>query len=243
MGALAVGCGCWRGAGLSEGAVVRDAFHEDLDGLSGRLVEMTALVGSAVRRACTALVEADLDLAEQVISGDEEIDILRAGIQESVLDLMARQQPVAGDLRVVVSALRMSADLERMGDLAVHLAQTAQRRHPEPAVPPELQLMVEEMARIAEQLAAKAGQVIATRDIQTGLQLDADDDVMDQLHRDLLGVLLSPQWIHGVDTAVDVTLAGRYLERFADHAVHLADDVVFMVTGEHADQIRGHLTS
>jgi phosphate transport system protein len=220
---------------------VRDVYHEELATLSGRLVEMTRLVRLAMVQASAALLDADLRLAEEVISGDVQVDKIRTEIEDSVFDLMACQQPVAGDLRTVITALAMSGDLERMGDLAVHIAKTARRRHPDSAVPPELQAIVGEMARIAEQLVAKAGSVIATNDVGLGLELDTDDDAMDRLHRRLFTLLLSPGWTHGVEAAVDITLASRYFERFADHAVGLAANVVYLVTGEHPDQINDQL--
>jgi len=216
---------------------LRDAYHEELDGLSDKLVEMTQLVRSAMARATTSLLDADLRLAEEVISADEQVNKIETEIEETVFDLMARQQPVAGDLRTLVSTLRTSGDLERMGDLAVHIAKTARRRHPEGAIPPELQATVLEMGQIAERMIAKAGSVIATRDVETGLELDADDDAMDRLHRKLFDVLLSPKWVHGVEPAVDISLAGRYFERFADHAVHVAENVVYLVTGQHPEEI------
>lgn len=216
---------------------MRDAYHEELDSLSSRLVEMTRLVRSAMARAVTALLDADLRLAEEVISADEHVNRIDAAIEQSVFDLMARQQPVAGDLRMVITALRMSGDLERMGDLAVHLAKTARRRHPESAIPPELQATVLEMGQIAERMIAKAGSVIASQNVELGLELDADDDAMDRLHRKVFDQLLSPDWKYGVEPAVDITLAGRYFERYADHAVHVAEDVVYMVTGQRPEEI------
>ncbi|GLW65380.1 phosphate transport system regulatory protein PhoU [Actinomadura rubrobrunea] len=216
---------------------MRDLYHEELDGLSDKLVEMTRLVRSAMARAVTALLDADLRLAEEVIGADEQVNKIDAEIEETVFDLMARQQPVAGDLRTLITALRMSGDLERMGDLAVHIAKTARRRHPESAVPPELQATVLEMGQIAERMIAKTGSVIAARDVRMGLELDEDDNAMDRLHRRLFDVLLSPKWTHGVEPAVDITLAGRYFERFADHAVHVAENVVYMVTGQRAEEI------
>lgn len=221
---------------------MRDAYHQQLDALSDRLVEMSHLVECAMARASSALLDADLHLAEEVISGDEEVDKLRAQVEDSVFSLMARQQPVAVDLRTVVTALQMSADLERMGDLAVHLAKTARRRHPQSAIPLQLQATIADMAQIAERLSAKAGTVIASHDAAMGLELQADDDAMDHLHRQLFTVLLSAQWPHGVEAAIDVTLAGRYFERFADHAVHLADNVVYLVTGQHPDELSDHPT-
>ena len=221
---------------------MRDAYHEELDGLSDRLVEMTRLVRSAMARASTALLDADLRLAEEVISADEHVNKLETEIEATVFDLMARQQPVANDLRTLITALRMSGDLERMGDLAVHLAKTARRRHPDSAVPPELQATVLEMGQIAERMIAKAGSVIASQDVAMGLELDADDDQMDRLHRKLFDALLSPKWNHGVEPAVDISLAGRYFERFADHAVHVAENVVYLVTGQHPEDLGGILT-
>ncbi len=221
---------------------MRDAYHEELDGLSDKLVEMTRLVRSAMARASTALLDADLRLAEEVISADEHVNKLEEEIEQTVFDLMARQQPVASDLRALITSLRMSGDLERMGDLAVHLAKTARRRHPEPAIPPELQATVLEMGQIAERMIAKAGSVIASQDVAMGLELDTDDDQMDRLHRKLFDMLLSPKWTHGVEPAVDISLAGRYFERFADHAVHVAENVVYLVTGQHPEEIADLVT-
>ncbi|MEO5876670.1 MAG: phosphate signaling complex protein PhoU [Streptosporangiaceae bacterium] len=216
---------------------MRDAYHEELDGLSYKLVEMTQLVRSAMARATTALLDADARLAEDVIGGDKAINKIDQEIEGVVFELMARQQPVASDLRTLITSLRMSADLERMGDLACHIAKTARRRHPEPVVPPELQAIVLEMGQIAEMLVAKAGSVIASQDVAMALELERDDDAMDGLHRKLFDKLLSPKWKHGVEKAVDITLAGRFFERFADHAVDVAGDVVYLVTGQRPEDI------
>lgn len=196
------------------------------------MVEMTRLVGSAIGRATTALLDADLILAESVITGDETIDALQAKLEERALTLLARQQPVATDLRVIVTSLRISADLERMGDLARHVAKLARMRYPNPAVPQPLRATMLKMGQVAEQIAAKTGSVIANRDLNAADELETDDDAMDDLHRDVFAVLLSPSWEHEIETAIDVTLCGRYYERFADHAVSVARRVVFLVTGE-----------
>jgi phosphate transport system protein len=216
---------------------MRDAYHEELDSLSYKLVEMTRLVRSAMARATTALLDADLRLAEDVIGADEQINKINNEIEETVYDLMARQQPVAGDLRTLITTLRMSGDLERMGDLSVHIAKTARRRHPETAVPPELQSTVLEMGQVAERMVAKAGSVIASQDVEMGLELETDDDQMDRLQKRLFTIMLNPSWKHGVEPAVDLSLAGRYFERFADHAVHVAENVVYLVTGQHPEEI------
>lgn len=216
---------------------MRDTYHEELDGISDRLVEMTRLVRSAISRATTSLLDADLPLAEGVISADEEVNRLHKEIEETAYALMARQQPVATDLRTIITALHMAGDLERSGDYAVHIAKIARRRHPDSAIPPELRSTILEMGQVAERLVTKAGSVIASRDVSTALELEADDDMMDRLHSSLFHVLLSGSWKHGMEPAVDVTLAGRYYERYADHAVHVASNVVYMVTGERAEEI------
>jgi phosphate transport system protein len=213
---------------------MREQFHEELNALSGLLVEMTRLVGSAVARATTALLDADLALAETVIAADESIDTLQVDLEERSLALLARQAPVATDLRVIVTGLRMSADLERMGDLARHVAKLARMRYPESAIPAELRGTVLQMGQVAERIVAKTGSVIASRDVDVAGELETDDDVMDGLHRELFSVLLDEDWEHGSETAVDDALCGRYYERFADHAVSVAQRVTFLVTGERA---------
>lgn len=216
---------------------MRDAYHEELDELSVQLVEMTRLVGSAMRRASTALLDADLTLAESVIAADDAVDALRDDLDRRAFDLLARQQPVAGDLRTIITSLRMSADLERMGDLARHVARVARRRYPESAVPAELRSTVVEMSQVAERLVAKAGSVVTTRDVEKALELERDDDEMDRLHRDLFVALLDKNSPYGVEQAVDITSIGRFYERFADHAVAVARRVVYLVTGQMPEEI------
>ncbi|GII02938.1 phosphate signaling complex protein PhoU [Planobispora takensis] len=214
---------------------MRDAYHEELDTLTVRLVEMTRLVRSAISRATTALLDADLELAESVISRDAEVDRIFTEIETSIFDLMARQQPVAVDLRMIITALRMGGDLERMGDLAEHVAKVARLRHPDSAIPPELRSTILEMGQIAERLVTKAGSCVASRDVESALELEQDDDAMDKLHRRLFKTLLADDWRYGIEPAIDVTLIGRYYERYADHAVHVARDVVYLVTGSRAN--------
>ncbi|MEV0533647.1 phosphate signaling complex protein PhoU [Kitasatospora sp. NPDC050463] len=214
---------------------MRDAYHEELDSIGDSLIEMARLVGSALGRATTALLDADLALAESVIAADEKINNLHHELENRAIDLLARQQPVATDLRIVVTSLRMSADLERCGDLARHVAKVARLRYPVSAVPGDLHATVLEMGQLAQRLVAKAGLVIATKDVDKALELEQDDDAIDALHRDLFAHLIDDRWQHGIETAVDVTLVGRYYERFADHAVSVAKRVVYLVTGEHVD--------
>ena len=213
-------------------AGMRDTYHDELDAISSSLVEMTNLVGSAMSRATTALLDADLTLAEMVITHDGVVDALYHDIEAKAFDLLARQQPVASDLRIIVTSLRMVADLERMGDNAVHVAKIARLRYPASAVPPGLRSTVLEMGHAAEEIVAKAGSVIALRDIAMAAELEKDDDVMDDLHRALFRAVLADSWTDGVEPAIDITLVGRHYERFADHAVSVARRVVYLVTGE-----------
>ncbi len=212
---------------------MRDVYHEDLDSIGRTLIEMTGLVGTAMSRATAALLDADLPVAESVISADDAVDTLQRELDARALDLLARQQPVAGDLRTIITSLRMSADLERMGDLARHVAKIARLRYPEVAVPQELRPTIRQMGRVAAELAQKTAEIIDGRDVDSARELPLDDDAMDDLHRELYGTLLENTAEYPVETAVDVTLIGRYYERFADHAVSVARRLIFLVTGEY----------
>ncbi|GAB3244763.1 phosphate signaling complex protein PhoU [Kineosporia babensis] len=213
---------------------IREQFEIDLQSIDDQLVEMTRLVGSAMARSTTALLDADLPLAESVIAADEQVDALHHDLEERALVLIARQSPVATDLRTLIAALRMSADLERMGDLARHVSKLARLRYPNSAVPAELRSYIVEMGHIAERLVLKTGTIIANRDLKAAEELEADDDEMDRIHREMFAKLLAPDWKHGVETAVDITLLSRYYERYGDHAVGVCRRVVFLVTGDHA---------
>lgn len=219
-------------------ALIRSVFQEELDGVSQSLVDLTNMVSDAIHSATQALIEADLKIAEEVISNDEKIDLYQHDLDTRIIDIIARQQPVASDLRALVTALRMSADLERMGDLAHHIAKVARLRHPEEAIPAELKDLVNHIGSVAENIARKIPTVIETRDTELALQLEKDDDEMDKLHRQLIGLLTDNSWKHGVESAVDITLLGRYYERFADHAVSVSRRVYFLVTGTFANATR-----
>jgi phosphate transport system protein len=211
---------------------MRSEFHADLDVVSGLLVAMAEEVRAAMRRATTALLEADAGVAEGVVTGDAAVDELRKEVDEKAFSLLAQQAPVASDLRLIVTALYMSKDFERMGDLAKHVAKTALRRHPAKAVPDELASVVRDMADVADRLAGKIGHVLAHPDAETAAELEHDDDAMDELHKGLFVVLLGAAWKHGVESAIDGALLGRFYERFADHAVNAGRQMYFLVTGE-----------
>ncbi len=212
---------------------MRDVYHEELDSIGATLIEMTGLVATALNQATSAIMNADLQLAEKVIAADDQVDALQKALDGRALDLLARQQPVAGDLRTIITSLRMSSDLERMGDLARHVAKVARLRYPEIAIPEELRATVAEMGRIGEELARKTGEIIEGRDVQAARLLEEEDDAMDKLHRALFSALLQENAPYPVETAIDVTLVGRYYERFADHAVSVARRMVFLVTGDY----------
>ncbi|KRE60060.1 phosphate signaling complex protein PhoU [Nostocoides sp. Soil756] len=218
---------------------MRKAYHEELDRIAESLVEMTHLAASAMSRATTALLDADVHLADSVITADAEIDARREQIDLLSFDLLALQQPVATDLRVVVTSMRMSSDIERMGDLARHVAKVARLRYPASAVPPELRGTFREMGQVAELIVEKVGSVIAARDVDGAREIARDDDVMDALHRELFEHVTGKDWPHDTETAVDITLLGRYYERFADHAVSVAERVVWIVTGAWGHEANG----
>jgi phosphate transport system protein len=211
---------------------MRDAYIDQLDSIVEDLVAMTHDVQLTVRRATDALLTADADIAEQVISGDAAIDATRDKIEARSFELLALQQPVATDLRMLVATLRMVAELERMGDLSVHVAKVARLRVPESAIPDEMRPTIERMAEVAERMIGTAAGIIAERDVEGALELEESDEEMDALRRSSFRVMLDDSWQHGVEPAVDIALLGRYYERIADHAVSLARRVVYLVTGK-----------
>ncbi len=212
---------------------MRNAFHDELDSITTTLLQMSALVKIAITDATTGLLTADLAIAEKVIAADSVIDEIQHDLDARTINLMARQQPVASDLRTLVTSLRMSADLERMGDLANHVAKQARMRYPNSAVPAELIQIITSMSIVANKLIDKLAVVIEHRDTVRAQEIETDDNEMDKLHRELIAALLSDDWSYGVETAIDMTLLGRYYERFADHAVSIARRVYFLVTGEY----------
>lgn len=215
---------------------MRTAYHGQLDGLINQLAEMCALAGQAMERATQALLQADLVLAEQVISDHEEISTRSTKAEEAAFVLLALQAPVAGDLRAIVSSLQIVADVDRMGALALHVAKITRRRHPQHALPERVNGYFAEMGRVAVELGNSAREVLLSRDPQKAAQIREEDDAMDDLHRHLFNVLMDREWKHGVAAAVDVTLLGRFYERFADHAVEIARRVIFQVTGHLPDE-------
>jgi phosphate transport system protein len=215
---------------------MRTAYQEQLAALSDQLGEMCGLAGAAMERSTQALLQADLMLAEQVITDHEQIAALSLQAEESAFVLLALQAPVAGDLRSIVSAIQIVADIDRMGALALHVAKIARRRHPQHALPEEVNGYFAEMGRVAVELGSSTQEVLITRDPEKALRIREEDDAMDDLHRHLFNVLMDREWKHGVTAAVDVTLLSRFYERFADHAVEVARRIIFQVTGHFPEQ-------
>ena len=211
---------------------MRVAYNEQMTELADTLGEMAGLAGAAMEKATQALLQADLGLAEQVIGEHEKITELSVIAEERAFALLALQAPVAGDLRSVVSGIQIVSDIDRMGALALHVAKITRRRHPNHVLPEEVNGYFAEMGRIAVALGAGAKEVLETRDPERAAKMHEEDDAMDDLHRHLFSVLMDRERKHGVAAAVDVTLLGRFYERFADHTVEVARRVIFLVTGK-----------
>lgn len=193
---------------------------------------MATLVAEAIRNANLALATADLHLAEQVIQADMQLDALERDLDERCITLLARQQPVATDLRVVVSGLRMSASIERMGDLARHVAQVTRMRYPDKVLPASIEPLFTRFAEASNEVASDVVELLGSHDLDLAHKVERDDDILDELHRDVFTATLGPDWDGTVEQTVDVTLLGRFYERFGDHAVSVAHRITYLVTGD-----------
>lgn len=215
---------------------MREAFHSDLDTIGGNLLEMCRLVEEAVRDASAALLEGDLGVAEKVIAADAHLDQLQVHIDQMAVDLLARQSPVATDLRLLVSALRMSSTLERMGDLAEHVALIARRRYPEPVLPEADRADFARMSELTVEAIRDASTVIAERDLELAARVEKRDAEIDELMQSVYGrIARDGDDAHSAAQIADLTLLGRFYERLGDHAVSLVRRIGFLVTGETVD--------
>jgi len=210
---------------------MRKVFVAELEGIGEDLVSMSRAVESAMRDASKALLNRDVALAERVIAADDVIDNMERELDDRCVLVLAQQAPVAGDLRTVVSALRMSSRLERMGDLAGHVAALARRAYPEPAIPPQLADEFRQMTSDAQRVSRRITRLLESRDIELADEIEADDDRLDQVQRATFAAMLSPSWDGDANHTINVTLGGRYLERFGDQAVSIARRMRFLVTG------------
>lgn len=211
---------------------MREIFEAELRQLGEDLVAMSHLVQRAVERAGTALLDADLTLAQQVIADDAAIDQAEVRLDDECVRLLAQQAPVATDLRIVVTALRIGQSLERMGDLARHLAQVARRTYPEPALPASVTPTFTEMSEAANRVARRVSELLETRDLTLAATIERDDDLLDALHEETFGAILSGDWTGSEQQTIDTTLASRYYERFGDHGVAIARRITYLVTGD-----------
>mgnify|MGYP004548168773 CR=1 FL=1 len=211
---------------------MREVFQQELAEVQERLATIAELVAVAIDGATTAFNEGDVTLAEQIIAEDHHIDALATNLDELAINILARQQPVARDLRIVVSALRISASLERMGDMATHIAQLARYRFPDKVVPKGLRSTFREMGRLDVEIAQKLARLLASEDLTLAEEIRNDDDRIDDLHLSVFDRMLGEAWAGGASDTVDATLASRYHERFADHAVSIAKKVQYLATGD-----------
>jgi phosphate transport system protein len=211
---------------------MREVFHQSLEDVQGRLVEIAELVTVAIDKATQAFGTSDVALAEEVIEADAVIDEKAIALDELAIEILARQQPVARDLRIVVSALRISASLERMGDIAEHIAQLTRMRFPERAIPKGLKSTFTKMGQLDVEVARLLTELLRSQDLAIGEQLRNIDDDIDELHVSVFEKVLSDSWQGETSATVDATLASRYHERFADHAVSIAKKVQYLATGD-----------
>lgn len=211
---------------------MREVFQQELLEVRERLVEIAGLVAESIDHATRAFNESNVSLAETVIADDAKIDAAAAELDELAINILARQQPVARDLRVVVSALRISASLERMGDMAEHIAQLSRYRFPDKVVPKSLRGTFKEMGELDVQIARKLVTLLQTEDTAIAEEIRNEDDKIDALHLSVFDKVLGETWKGEVVDTVDATLASRYHERFADHAVSIAKKVQYLATGD-----------
>lgn len=217
---------------LSGRCPVRKVFQAELHHIGEELVEISVLVANAVERASIALHTVDLELAEEVISEDARIDFLQNDLDERALEVLALQSPVASDLRTIVASLRMSSSLERMGDLARHIAQLTRLRYPAPVIPEGLSATFRELSDLDLTIARKVTQLLSERDLDLAHQISVHNNRVNDLHAGVFTALAADDWRESPARTVDVALASRYFERFADHGVSVALKVNYLVSGE-----------
>ncbi|HVL63051.1 MAG TPA: phosphate signaling complex protein PhoU [Microbacterium sp.] len=211
---------------------MREVFQQELAEVQDRLVELAELVAESIDKATRAFNQSEVSLAEEVIANDNLIDQRTVALDELAITILARQQPVARDLRIVVSALRISASLERMGDMSTHISQLARYRFPDKVVPKSLRSTFAEMGQLDVEIARKLVQLLRTEDEKLAEEIRNDDDKIDALHLSVFDKVLGEKWKGEAVDTVDATLASRYHERFADHAVSIAKKVQYLGTGD-----------
>ena len=220
----------WQGFQRKD-AYVRKVFQEELTQVGDQLVEISRLVSEAIGKATTSFQVADVDLAQDVIAADARIDFLQNSLDERAIDILALQGPVASDLRMIVGSLRMSASLERMGDLARHIAQLARLHFPSTVIPASMTETFKELAELDQLIADKLTVLLETRDLEVARDILKANSAINDLHLSVFKAIARSDWQESPATTVDVALASRYFERFADHGVSVAQKVTYLVTG------------
>jgi len=207
-------------------------FHDELARLKARLLQMSGQAQDALDRAVRAVLQRDGDAAERVLREDRQIDALEVEIEEMVTNLLALHQPMASDLRLVLAALKISNDLERVGDHAVNIAGCAQFLLDQRPIAPEPEII--EMGRIARGMLAQSIDAFVRGDAALGREVCSQDDQVDALHRSVFRILLThmAEDPHTIGAAMELFLVSRNLERVADLATNVAEDVVFIVEGK-----------
>jgi phosphate transport system protein len=212
--------------------LMREVFQNQLTDVQGRLVEMAESVTTIMDKASQAFLNSDVALADEAIALAEGNENRALALDEIVIRVLAKQSPVARDLRILVSALRISASLERMGALAGHIAAIARYRYPGAAVPAALRDTFSEMGALDVELARRVTTLLRNTDVNLAREIQAEDARVDELHRHIFSVVLGSDWKENAMYTVDVTLASRYHERFADHVVDISTKVSYLTTGE-----------
>lgn len=212
---------------------MRTLFTAEMSELADDLGTMARHVATAIDRATEALLTENVDLAQQVIADDAKLDDVEETVDERCVLLIAQQQPVGLDLRTIIASLRISASLERMGDLARHIAEASRRAYPASAIPDSHREIFEGMASAARRAAAEVAELIETRDLNVAARIVEDDDTLDDLHEAAYASLLEPGFAATPQEILDISLLARYFERFGDHAVGVSRRIVYLVTGDH----------
>ena len=214
---------------------MREVFQDQLHEVQDRLVDMAESVTQIIQDASGAFINSDVAMADRAIALAEANENKALTLDELVIRILARQSPVSRDLRILVSALRISASLERMGALAGHIAAIARYRYPGSAIPAALKGTFEEMGKLDIDLAKKISKILRSTDADEARAIQAQDERVDQLHRHVFDVVLGDDWKENAIYTVDVTLASRYHERFADHVVDISSKISYLTTGEWAE--------
>ena len=210
---------------------MRTVYREQMDNLAHGLIVMCDHVHGMHRAACKALFDADLEAAESVLSSLDKLDEFRISAEDRAFELLAREAPVARDLRQIVSGIYIVEDMARMGALSVHIANTARRRHPGKALPEQVEGFFREMAAVSDKITHDTRQVLIDYDVASALRINDEDDAIDDIHSHLFTLTTAPEWEHTSAETIDVTLLSRYFERYADHGVAVAARIVYLATG------------